>query len=178
MKATDKKGVLQQIPGCKISIPGFGDLIPRVLPDITDSKSAAYADEIVIGRSFPIKTYSHSDNRIIGIRWKFVILDDKTLNEAKNGLMAIQSCVYPYDTPSNSNAPYAPPAICKLSCKRLFASGSQEEMCAVLKRYSVSYPTDVAWDESTYLPYKFDVDMEWEIVFASEELPGREKIIK
>lgn len=187
MKATDAKGVLQQITGCSISIPtanGQYLLIPRILPEITDSKSASYTDEIVIGRSTPIKTYSHSDNRVFSIKWKFLLVDDVTKNEAINGLKAIQSCVYPYNSTAKS-APYGPPAICTLTFGRLFATGNTKSACAILKRYSVSYPTDVAWDgddnaqaPATFLPYKFDVDMEWEVVYASVNLPGREKIIE
>jgi hypothetical protein len=177
MKATDANGLLTQIEGCTISIPGAGTLIPRILPEISDSKSASYTDEVVIGRSFPIKTFSHADNRVFSVRWHFLIINAQTRTEAVNGLKAIQSCVYPYDQSANGSTPYAPPAICKLSCKRLFATGKDEAICAVLRRYAVSYPTEVGWDEETYLPYKFSVEMEWEAVFASTNLPGRDKII-
>ena len=177
MKATDATGLLVPIQGCSITIPGATTLIPRILPEISDSKSVTYTDESVIGRSFPIKTFSHADNRVFSVKWHFLIVDDQTRTEAVDGLKAIQSCVYPYSTSTDGSAPYAPPAICTLSCKRLFATGQDTSICAVLRRYGVSYPTDVGWDEQTFLPYKFTVDMEWEAVFSSTNLPGREKII-
>jgi hypothetical protein len=45
----------------------------------------------------------------------------------------------------------------------------------------------VPWDDDTlfcdqggavYLPYKFTVDMSFEVVYSSENLPGAEKIFK
>jgi hypothetical protein len=49
-------------------------------------------------------------------------------------------------------------------------------LCVVLRRYSVKLPTDVAWDEETYCPYKFDLETEWEVVYTSSDLPGAERI--
>jgi hypothetical protein len=50
-------------------------------------------------------------------------------------------------------------------------------LCVVLKQYSVSFPTDVIWDEQTYLPYKFDVDLTWEVVYSNDTLPGQDQIL-
>ena len=48
----------------------------------------------------------------------------------------------------------------------------------ILKSYSVKFPTDIAWDESTLLPYKFDVDTSWDVVYKSMDLPGQERIFQ
>jgi hypothetical protein len=45
-----------------------------------------------------------------------------------------------------------------------------------LKSYSVKFPTDVVWDQDFYVPYKFDVDTSWDVVYRSSELPGQERI--
>jgi len=81
---------------------------------------------------------------------------------------------YPQDQTS-SGAPFEPPPVCRLRCGSLLSSG---EICAILRSYSVRFPTDVPWDENTYLPYKFDVDTSWEAVYSSDDLPGQERILQ
>jgi hypothetical protein len=49
-------------------------------------------------------------------------------------------------------------------------------VCAILRSYSVKFPTDQVLDEQTLLPYKFDVSMSWEVVYASSDLPGQDRI--
>jgi hypothetical protein len=51
-----------------------------------------------------------------------------------------------------------------------------EPLCVVLRNYTVKFPTDVAWDENFYCPYKFDVETTWEAVYKSSDLPGQERI--
>lgn len=185
MKATRSGGELNFIPNCDILIPigeitFFGyplyhEIKLRILPEITDSKSAAYQDEPVIGRSFPIKTYSHSENRSISMKLHFIILDDSDAITNLKHLRAIESATYPRTEAVNK--PYLPPPVCKIRCGKLLAGGY---LCAVLKQYSVNFPTDVAWYEenSIYLPYKFDVELSWDVVYPNENLPGQEKILK
>lgn len=173
--ATDQTGKLQPI-NCSITVPSVGQLKPRILPEITDRKSATYNDENIIGRSFPVKTYAHSDNRVITMKWHIVIVDAATQQEAVQQLHAFQSCVYP--GPGQGSSPYTPPAICTIDCGQILSPGSQGgSLCVVLKDYSVSYPTDVAWDETLLMPNKFDIDLTWEVVYASSQLPGSDKII-
>lgn len=175
MKATDRTGKLQPI-NCIITVPGVGPLKPRILPDITDSKSATYNDESVIGRSFPVKTYSHSDNRTITMKWHILIVDNDTKAEALNQLKAFQSCVYPVT--DIADTPYAPPSICTIDCGEILTAGRNNGvLCVVLKSYTVSYPTNVAWDETLLMPNMFDIDLTWEVVYATSDLPGKEKII-
>jgi hypothetical protein len=173
--ATDKTGVLQPITDCYIEVTDGGQLsgnkiTARVLPEITDSKTANYADEPILGRSFPAKTFGHGENRTVTINWHFVLLKEGDASDALGFLRKIQSLVYPL----NAKSPYAPPLIVKLKCGQLL---SKEPLCAVLKSYSVNFPTEVPWAPNTYLPYKFDVNMSFDIVYATSELPGQEMII-
>lgn len=187
MKATREFGLLQNIPECVISVPttsGTIDIVLRVLPEISDSKTATYSDTPVIGRSFPIKAYSHSENRTINMKCTFLILDDQTIGydgliEPERNLFylrALQSAVYPREDASN---PYLPPPICRIRCGKLLAGG-QGWLCVVLRTYNVTFPTDVVWYEGKgiYIPYKFDVDLNWEAVYSSEDLPGQDMILK
>lgn len=142
------------------------------LPDISDSKSANYNDEPVIGRSFPLKTYSHSDNRSISLQIHLFITkpDDAVTN--LEYLRALESCVYPRDFVQS--VPYQPPPVCQIFCGQLLG---KDPLCVVLKQYSVKFPTDVAWDETYYTPWKFDVDTTWDVVYSSNALPGQERIL-
>ena len=63
MRSTIDGGGLAKIENCYIIVPGAGTITLNNLPDISDSKSAAYDDEPIMGRAFPLKTYSHSENR-------------------------------------------------------------------------------------------------------------------
>lgn len=73
-KATTALGDLNEIDECYIQIAGGQRVVPRILPEISDSKSTSYTDESIIGRSFPVKTFSHSENRTISIEWHFIVL--------------------------------------------------------------------------------------------------------
>jgi hypothetical protein len=182
MRATQPGGQLEPVPFCQISIPGFPVITLNNLPEISDSKGASYQDEVVIGRAFPIKTFSHGDNRSISMKVHFFILSSTDAVTNMGYLRAIQSAVYPRDNVTGS--PYLPPPICQLRCGNLL-TGTQTDgwICAVLKSYSVSYDPTVAWFEDgegngSYLPYKFDMDLSWEVVYSNTNLPGQEKIMK
>jgi len=170
-RATDTTGILQPITSIAVFIPGYGTLNPRVLPEITDSKSASYADEQVQGRSFPIKTFAHSENRVITMKWHFVVMDSNTLREAQTYVRAFQSAVYPA---ASNTSPYAPPPICTLQYGSVL---SKDKLCVILRQYSVSYPTDVAFDENTLFAFRFDIDLSWEAVFPSSQLPNQSMIL-
>ena len=170
MKATIN-GKLQNIPNCYIKIQGK-EIPMNVLPDISDSKSAAYNDEPVIGRSFPMKTYSHSDNRSINWTAYFISTSINDIYQNLDYLTLIESAVYPRD---QAFQPYAPPPVCALRCGHLL--DPYADICAVMKSYSVKFPTDVAWDKDTNLPYKFSIDIQFDVVYESSMLPGQEKIM-
>jgi len=189
-KATDTAtGNLYPLNACKIYIQGE-DIRLRVLPEITDTKSASWNDEPIMGRSFPMKTYSHSENRTITMVCHFVVIEEQDIEDNLRALRLIESAVYPMDDP---RFPYRPPPVCRIECGQLLggaANGTDRHpLCVILKSYSVQFPTDVPWDngirttsgaggigKATYLPYKFDVTCNWEAVYPSENLPGQERI--
>lgn len=143
------------------------------LPDITDSKSVSYNDESVIGRTTPIKTFSYSENRTISMQIHLFVTSSGDLAKNLKTLRILESAAY---TRSGSGgAPFIPPPVCKIECGRLLGDGG---VCVVMKSYSVKFPPDVAWDEKTLLPFKFDVDTSWDVVYSSKALPGQQNILK
>lgn len=176
--ATIIGGALVPIKDCYIVIPVGGseefELNFRVLPDISDSKTVSYNDETVIGRASPLKTYSQSDNRVISMQIHMVVSSEQDVNYNLSALRAIQSAAYPRN--GENGAPFVPPPICRMKCGMLLSSG--QELCVVLKSYSVKFPTEVAWDESTFVPFKFDIDTSWDVVYKSAELPGQDRIFQ
>lgn len=183
MKATDNFGALNPIPNCDIVIPTNNGpyLIPlRILPEISDTKSADYQDQNVIGRAVPIKSFAHGGNRSISMKVTFVILRDEDALTNLKHIRAIQSAVYPRQT---DNSPYLPPPICKIRCGSLLAGSNNNSgyLCVVLKSYSVDYPTDIAWysfrDSNLYVPYKVTMGLNWETVYDNESLPGQTRIL-
>lgn len=175
MKATLRTGQLVPIENCWVFIPGAGKIILNVLPDISDQKSANYADEAIIGRANPMKTYSHSENRAISITFHFFVTQQADVHLNLKYLRWIESAVYPRDGYTGLGVPFVPPPVCKIKCGSLLAS---EALCAVLKSYSVKFPTNVVWDKNTFIPYKFDVTTSWDVVYRSKDLPGQELIVR
>jgi hypothetical protein len=193
-------GSLNVIPDCYIDIPVTlksqifaGGRVKTItnnithtvkmnnLPDISDTKNAIYNPEGIIGRSFPLYTYSHSGDRSLNIQIHFFAVDPEDVQDNIQDLRAIQSAVYPRE--GIGGAPYRPPAICRISCGSLLAgnpnsSSGPEPLCCSLQSYSVKFPTEVAWEESTYMPYRFDVDTSWLTVYTSDKLPFASRIYK
>lgn len=181
--ATRIGGALIPIENCYIIIPCEGcggqyasggefKLIFKTLPDISDSKTASYNDETVIGRASPLKTYAQSDNRTISASLHMVVSDPGDVEYNLAAMRAIQSAVYPRK--GVNGAPFVPPPICRIKCGKLLSEG--EELCVILKSYTVKFPTEIAWDESTFAPYKFDIETQWDVVYKSADLPGQERI--
>lgn len=178
--ATTIGGALVAIPNCYIKIPrppgpwieSEFTLQFKILPEISDSKSASYSDEPVMGRSSPVKTYSHSDNRQITMLIHMMVTSPEDLSYNLEALRAVQSAVYPRH---GMNSPFVPPPVCRIKCGRLLA---ETDLCVVLKNYNVKFPTEVAWDEDSFVPFKFDIDTSWEVVYKSSDLPGSERIFQ
>lgn len=175
MKASED-GQLKKINDCWIEIKGTR-IVMHALPDISDSKGAIFNDETAIGRATPIKAYAHSEARQISmtIHMYGATLDE--IDENISHLAMIESAVYP----QKSGDPFTPPPICKLHCGRVLKPGynnSGEPLCAILKNYSFKAPIDVPWVDvyGGLFPIKFDIDTTWEIVYASSDLPGQERI--
>ena len=191
-RATDTlTGNLLPMEACKIYILGQ-DIYLKVLPEITDTKSAAWNDEPIMGRAFPMKTYSHSENRSITMVCHFVVIEEQDIEDNIRALRLIESAVYPMDDP---RFPYRPPPICRIECGQLLGGSAdgndRHPVCVILKSYSVQFPTDVPWDNgqrgstmnsgaaigsATFLPYKFDLTCNWEVVYPTEDLPGQSRI--
>lgn len=179
--ATTTYGALNDISDCMIMIPGASAITFNVLPEISDTKSAHYNDEPVIGRSFPIKTFANGDNRSINMKIHLITLKQEDILKNMTTLRAIQSLAYPQS--AGGGSPYKPPPIAQLKCGDLFTVANGGFVCVVLKSYSVSFPTDVVWDSGsggiagTMLPLKFDIDCQWDVVFSPTTLPGSEFIM-
>ena len=160
----------------KIPKPAGGDphmVIPKILPEISDAKQANYADVNVIGRSSPIKTFSHSANRVISIRLHFIVIEMTDFDENQEDVWALQSALYPRE-----GSPYKPPPICAIKCGWLL---SKTPLCVVLNNYSISYPSNVAWNKTYMYPYYFQMQTSWHVVYATEgqnSLPNQQRILK
>jgi hypothetical protein len=181
MKATID-GSLNPIPNCYIEIPtksGTYTITMNNLPDVSDTKSAIYNNEGIIGRSFPIYTYSHSGDRQINMQIHFFAVERSDVDKNIQDLRAIQSAVYPRE--GLGKTPYRPPAICKMKCGNLLAGNplqdkSPEDLCVILQSYSVKFPTEVAFDSETITPYRFDVETSWLTAYSAEQLPFANRI--
>lgn len=172
-KATTPGGPLVYLEDCYVIIPSFGKINFNVLPDISDQKTATYNDEAVIGRASPMKTYGSSDNRAISLQIHLVVSHPGDVGDNLKILRAIESAVYP--RAGSGGAPFVPPPICQLKCGQLLA---ERDLCVVLTQYSVKFPTEVAWDEETFTPFKFDIDTSWQVVYKSTDLPGQARIMQ
>lgn len=185
-KSTRESGSLNPIEECYIRIPiGIGSSIKIILdnlPEISDTKSANYNDETIIGRSSPIKTYSQSDNRSISMQIHFIVSKPSDVRNNLSNLRAIQSACYPRE--GQGGSPFIPPPICKIKCGKLLSLDG--EICVILKSYSVKFPTEIAWhsdaedeygiESGFFTPFKFDLDTTWDVVYSSSNLPGQERI--
>jgi hypothetical protein len=170
--ATSQGGQLKTLNDkCKITIAGH-EINLKILPEISDSKKATYADTTIIGRSNPIKTYSHSDNRVISMKLHFIVIEKSDIEKNYKDLWAIASATYPRN--GNGDAPYFPPPVCQIDCGK--GLGDQP-LCVILENYSVSFPTNVAWDKDTLMPYYFEVQTSWHVVYSSSNLPNQDKIL-
>lgn len=197
-KQATNNGNLNKIEDCYVFIPnGNPSKIEfNNLPDISDTKSAVYNDENIIGRSNPLHTYSHSANRTISVGFHFLIVQPEDAEMNLRKLRTIQSAIYPRE--GGNQAPFVPPPVCKIKCGDLLAT---QEVCVVLQSYSVKFPTDVAWwtnggggtnggavrsfeiasrttTTGIYCPYKFDVDTSWLVVYSSQDLPFQNNIVQ
>lgn len=165
---------------CRITISGK-DIVLKIRPEISDTKKATFADATIIGRSAPIKTYSHSDNRVITMKLHFLVVEEDDIEKNIRDLWLLESAVYPrHGGSSNGDAPFLPPPICKLNCGQALGS---EPLCCVLENYSVTFPTNVACDPDTLLPYYFEVTTSWHVVYTTSggsnrsQLPNQERIM-
>jgi hypothetical protein len=151
---------------CEIQTP-CGCITLKILPDITDSKGALYQPDNAPGRSSPMTTYSYSEARTISTDLHFMITQFSDISDNLRSLRIIQSLVYP--GPQSATAPFTPPPVVRFICGVLM--DGIDGLCLVLKNYSVKYDPGVAWDVATFLPYRFSVNCNWEVVYSCNNLP-------
>lgn len=144
-----------------------GCITLKILPDITDSKSATYVNDPAPGRSTPMTTYAYSDPRTISTELHFMTTVQEDIQDNIKAIRIIQNLLLP--GPSTGIAPFTPPPVARFICGVLM--DGTDGLCVVLKNYSIRYPTDVAWDIATFLPYKFSISCQWEVVYACSKLP-------
>jgi hypothetical protein len=181
LNATNNTGILKPIDDCyikvKVGVKTY-TINMYILPDISDSKQASYSDETGIGRSAPIKVFSHGETRSISWTAHFFSATKDIATENLQNLRILEYLVYP---DNNRNSIVSPPPIARIRCGDLL---SNDELCVVLKSYTVKFPTDVAWQTfesevgtGSYMPIKFDVDMTFEVVYQTVKLPGTQRIL-
>ena len=170
MKAT-VNGKLRRLKDCYIKA-GTRTLEMKILPDISDQKQANYSDESGIGRSAPLKVFSHGDTRSISWSVHFFGESDEESKQNLFDLRFLESLVYP---DSGTSTLMVPPPLVTIKCGSLLGDNP---LCAVLKSYNVKFPVDVMWDETTFLPIKFDVELSFGVVYATFNLPGTKRILQ
>lgn len=171
-KATFGKGELAPIKNCVLSIPSFGEIVVNNLPEVGDGKNVSYNSDGIIGRASPLHTYFFSDSRTVSIQFHFFILKEGDAKKNLEAKRAIESCAYPREGTGGTS--FRPPEVCTFKFGEFLAT---KPLCVVLQNYSVKIPTEVAFDEATLCPYKFDVDTSWMVVYDPTDLPVNTRII-
>ena len=184
MIATTATGILKDIPDCYIQVGNLQPIYMYVMPDIGDGHGSTYQTQNGIGRSMPSYTFSYGDAR--SISWTIHLYADSQERLLSNLqiLRTLEAATYPR-TATDLQIPFVPPWICKLKCGEVLGS-IDYEIQAVLKSYNVKFPVDVQWAEPFAIngvkygaiPYKFDIDCQFEVVYAAGSLPGAERIIR
>lgn len=151
---------------CEIQTP-CGCITLKILPDITDSKGAQYVNDPAPGRSTPMMTYAYSEPRNINTELHFMITKFDDIEDNLKAIRIIQNLVLP--GPQSGIVPFTPPPVVKMTCGVLF--DGTDGLCLVLKNYSIRYPTEVAWDAVTFIPYRFSISCSWEVVYPCNKLP-------
>lgn len=163
VKATKPGGALNLVgDGACYIVVGDTFVYMDILPDISDSKSANYSHENAIGRSTPFIIFANGELRNVSWTCHFIVQKDGDIEKYMGYIRALQSACYP-----ESSTGYPPP-ICRLYCGEIL---STNELCAVLRSYTIKYDTSVPWDEDTLIPYKLDIDLQFDIVYNQSVLP-------
>jgi hypothetical protein len=178
MKSTiSTTGQLYRIDDCYIKVGNF-HIWMYILPEISDKHDASYSSTNGTGRSLPNLTFSYGGSRTISWSAKLFAQDAQGLRDNLTILRLLESLTYPRVGADSRTLPYLPPYIVKLKCGEILG---KYELCAVLKDYSVKFPNDVPWSSRqggiSYVPYKIDIDLNFEAVYDSGTLPGAERII-
>ena len=207
MNATTIYGALQTIPGMWIQVPGSQLDLPHdvhepkraignipsgttttdmilfeVLPEITENKAATYNDEMILGRSSPVKTFAHSDNRVITMTMNFVATHESDFIRYRQYLFAIGGAAHPRYLDG-----YAPPPVCKIKVGGILGS-FPSGVDAVLRNYDFNTdPTAFWWDRraidsldrnAQYMSMRFSINTNWDVVYSYESLPHYHDVLK
>lgn len=199
MNATTRYGALQtiagmfiEIPSAKLDIPHFvheptraiqdlkegatttNRIYFETLPEITENKSATYNDEIVLGRSSPVKTFAHGDNRVITLTMNFIATHESDFIRYRQYMFAIASAAHP-----RYEQGYAPPDICKIQIGGILGN---DPVSCVLRNYDFNTENTTFWydrdaqDEAErnamYMSMRFSINTNWDVVYSYESLPS------
>ena len=184
MNATTGTGKFVNIPDCYIQIGSQEPIYMYIMPDIGDQHEAKYNTQDGIGRSMPMYTFAFGGVR--SISWTIHLYADSLDRLISNlqVLRRIEACTYPR-VDQVKDLPFTPPSICRLKCGEVLGSPTYE-ISAVLKSYNVKFPVDVQWSgpisykgqNYSSIPYKFDIDCSFEVVYSAGTLPGAERIVQ
>lgn len=167
-RATILGGDLNDIDDCYIDVDSAR--IPMtILPDISDGKSANYTNENSLGRTTPFIVFANGELRTISWTCHWIIKKSDDPDLYLGYIRRLQSAVYPTDQVGH------PPPLCKIKCGKILSSG---ELCCVLKSYSIKFDTSVPWDESILIPYKLDIDLQFDVVYDQSNLPIASTILE
>lgn len=166
-------GELRPVEYCWIQLGGGKDdrLTLYALPELSDSKTVEYSDQSIHGRAAPVKTYSMSSNRTIGLVIHLYVTRTDEVTRNLDMIRKIAALAHPeYD------GTYLPPRIAKIKCGNLLTD-RPDGVPVVLKSYNVQYDTDIQWffDEktSTYMPLHVSIDTQWDVVYSWLADPAR-----
>lgn len=169
--------------GPAVNIEAFTDKIFfEVLPEITENKAATYNDEMILGRSSPVKTFAHSDNRVITMTMNFVATHNSDFIRYRQYLFAIAGATHP-----RYRDGYAPPPICKIKVGGILGSypGGVD---AVLRNYDFNTDNTAFWWDrratdnadrnAQYVSMRFSINTNWDVVYSYETLPSYSDVLR
>lgn len=143
------------------------------LPELTDAKEAMYSDQTIQGRSSPVKTYSNSSNRTIGMIIHLYVTTKEDIKRNLSIIRGISALVHP-----EYNNTYLPPRVAKMKCGKLL---SNSPISVVLRSYNITYETNIQWfwdeDLETYMPLHVSIPTQWDVVYDWRKLPGHADVI-
>lgn len=175
MKATNEGSELLQVgqktsTGCYLDIDNF-KIDMDILPDISDSKSVNYSNENAIGRSSPFSIFANGELRTISWTCHFIVQKEGDPEKYLEYLRVIQSACYPTSQTGH------PPPLCRLRCGAILTAEWNQDLCCVLKNYSIKYDPNVPWHQETMIPYKMDIDLQFDVVYEQADIPVSTDII-
>lgn len=133
----------------------------QTMPErITDTKSAAFDDARIIGRSSPLKTYQFSSARKINLTLEFFAsLESKDLDATTNGANNVKKTVNTLRALVNPN--YTSSVI-QRPRKCLVRVGDNIALIGFCMHVTVTYRGDYPWELNPYLAHYASVNLSFE----------------